>query len=624
MPTGHIGAELSSPRSSFRSFLLVGAWFGLATGLGEGAGLLLFQRINWERWGPAIHVSKDILWISPVVDLLLSLILALFIGLIARFQPRFPGMRVAAFLFTFLAVYNWLTLTERLQHRSCQLLALGVAVALDRWLRTHQSQATHFWKRTIPWLMAVVVLGFAGIQTGRWLLERNAVAHLPPAAPGAPNILVIVVDTLRADHLSSYGYGRPTTPAIDRLAREGLVLGNAVSTCSWTLPSHASLLTGRPPYEHGMVAVQPMPWLGWGHTSLKGYPTVGEALQQMGYRTGAFSANLTYFTQNVGLGRGFLHFEDYFHSPTDGLMRTLYAREFASAYLHRTEKSWVTRTFRSLGIFHLLGHLKRANAVDREVAQWMDRDRQHPFLAFLNYIDVHEAYGLPASDPRPAWSDHGRIDEYDAALYYVDDQIGRLMQELERRGLDKNTLVIFTSDHGEGLGQHHLQTHGRALYWEQIHVPLVIWYPGHVPAGVRVDRPVSNAAIPATLMTLLGASERNVFPGPDLSRLWKTPEQATDWPDVLSELAQNVHPPEIDQSADQYIPTATTGAMQSLITPRWHLIVHQKLGEQIYDWVRDPQESNNLINTPEGKAAALRMSSQLQGWESASSDGPQE
>jgi arylsulfatase A-like enzyme len=611
VPTSQIEAERSVPRSSFQSLLLVGVWFGVGTGLLEGAGLLLFQRINWERWGPTIHVSKDILWISPAVDLLFFLSLALFLGLIAQFQPRLPAMRIAIFLFTFLAAYDWLTLTERLHHRACQLLALGVAVALDRWLRKHGARATHFWRRTTPWLIAAMVLVFAGIQTGRWLRERNSVANLPPAAADAPNILVIVVDTLRADHLSSYGYGRPTTPAIDRLAKEGVVLWNAISTCSWTLPSHASLLTGRSPFEHGMQAVQPMPWLGWGRTGLRGHPTLGEALQQMGYRTGAFSANLTYFTENVGLGRGFLHFEDYFHSPTDGLMRTLYAREFANAYLHRTEKSWVTRVFRSLGVFNLLGHLKRADAVDRQVTQWMGRDQQHPFLAFLNYIDVHEAYGLPASDPRPAWNNHGRIDEYDTALYYVDDQIGRLMQELERRGLAKNTLVIFTSDHGEGLGQHHLQTHGRTLYWEQIHVPLVIWYPGRVPAGVRVDRPVSNAAIPATIMALLGARERNVFPGPDLSQLWNTPEQATDWPDVLSELAQDVHPPEIERSADNYIPTATTGAMQSLVTPQWHFIVHQELGPQIFDWTHDAAEGTDLIHTPEGAAAAHDLAAHL-------------
>ena len=624
MRTDPTGAELSAPRSLIRSLLLLGVWFGITTGLVEGAGLLLFQRINWERWGPAVHVSMDILWISPIVDLLLALALASLVALASRFRPHLPWLRVAAFLFTFLAVYDWLTLTERLQHRSCQLLALGVAVAFDRWLGKNETRAAYFWKRTARLLFATMLLAFTGVCLSKWVLERRAMASLPSPAPGAPNVLVIVVDTLRADHLSSYGYPRVTSPSVDRLTKEGVAFDNAVSTCSWTLPSHASLLTGRSPSEHGMLAVQPMPWLGWGRSALKGYPTLGEALQKMGYRTGAFSANLTYFTRNVGLGRGFLHFDDYFHSPTDGFMRTLYAREFASAYLHRTEQSWVTRSFHSLGVFHLLSHLKRAHAVNRQVGQWIDQDRQHPFLAFLNYIDVHEAYGLPPSGPQPPWSNQSRSDEYDTALYYVDNHVGQLMKELERRGLEKNTLVVFTSDHGEGLGQHHLQTHGRALYWEQIHVPLVVWYPGHVPAGKRIDRPISNSAIPATIMSLLGATEQKTFPGPDLSRLWNSPEQSFHWPEVFSELAQNLHPPDIEKPADKFIPTATTGAMQSLITPQWHLIVHQTQGDQIYDWIHDPQESNNLINTPEGKAAAARMSSQLQGWQTARADGPAE
>ena len=618
------GAELSAPRSLIRSLLWLGVWFGIATGLVEGAGLLLFQRINWERWGPAVHVSKDILWISPLVDLLLALALALFLVLLSRLRPHLAWLRVAAFLFTFLAIYDWLTLTERLHHRSCQLLALGVAVALDRWLSRNQPRAIHFCRRTAPWLFVTMLLAFTGVRSAKWALEHHALAQLPRSAPGAPNVLVIVVDTLRADHLSSYGYARATSPAIDRLAQEGVVFNNAVSTCSWTLPSHASLLTGRSPSEHGMLAVQPMPWFGWGHSALRGYPTLGEALQKLGYRTAAFSANLTYFTRNVGLGRGFLHFDDYFHSPTDGLMRTLYAREFASAYLHRTEQSWVTRAFRSLGIFHLLSHLKRARAVNRQLGQWIDQDPQRPFLAFLNYIDVHEAYGLPPSSPQPPWSNLSRSDEYDTALYYVDHHVGQLMKELHRRGLDKNTLVVFTSDHGEGLGQHHLQTHGRALYWEQIHVPLVVWYPGQVPAGLRIDRPISNSAIPATILSILGAPGQSMFPGPDLSRLWRMPDPSFEWPEVFSELAQNLHPPDIEKPADKFIPTATTGAMQSLLTPQWHLIVHQKLGDQIYDWVHDPHESNNLIDTPAGKAAAARMSAQLQAWQSARADGPAE
>jgi len=103
-------------------------------------------------------------------------------------------------------------------------------------------------------------------------------------------VLVIVVDTLRADHVSSYGYARPTTPNLDRIAQQGTLFENAVSTTSWSLPSHVSLLTGRYQFEHGVGNVQPAPWLGWGNKGLGGFPTLGEALEQKGYRTGAFSA----------------------------------------------------------------------------------------------------------------------------------------------------------------------------------------------------------------------------------------------------------------------------------------------------------------------------------------------
>src|SRR5580704_7462888 len=118
-----------------------------------------------------------------------------------------------------------------------------------------------FWRRSTPWMVAAWVLVFAGIEGGKWLQERNAVSRLPPAKPVAPNVLVIVVDTLRADHLSSYGYARPTSPNLDRLVRQGILFENAISTTSWSLPSHVSLLTGRYQFEHGIGSVQPEPWL---------------------------------------------------------------------------------------------------------------------------------------------------------------------------------------------------------------------------------------------------------------------------------------------------------------------------------------------------------------------------
>ena len=603
-----------SPRKF--SVLVTAFWFGVVAGLIEGLLLLAFQRINWQQWGRGIHVSSEILWISPLVDTVFFLLIASAVALVGRFIPRLPGFRVVVFLLTFLSVYDWLALTNRLYRRSCLLLALGIATAFIRWIKKRESAATVLVRKSIWWIFAAFVLTFSGIQGGKWLHERVATADLAVAAPGSPNVLVIVIDTLRADHVSSYGYSRATTPEIDRLAAQGVLFENAIAPCSWSLPSHASLLTGRYPFDHGMVNVQPMPWLGWGKSSLRGYPTLGEALQRNGYRTGAFSANRTFFTRDVGLGRGFIHFEDYFHSPADAFLRTLYGREFTRFYLYRSNNSKVTRALRYLGMDSLFDKdsegsfdaggahrvRKRAGEVNRETLRWIDRDRQRPFLAVLNYFDVHDPYGSPDSYLKPSGSKKTDIDAYDDGLKYVDDSIADLMRELESRGLAKNTLVVITSDHGEALGAHGLTFHGAALYWEQVHVPLVIWYPGHVPEGLRIARPVSNAALPATIMDVLSAN--NPFPGPPLTALWKNPATTSSWPGPLSELAQTNIILTPDKRAQGKIPIATDGDMNSLITPRWHLIVHKKWRAQLYDWTVDPAESNNVVDNPEGRSVA--------------------
>jgi arylsulfatase A-like enzyme len=358
---------------------------------------------------------------------------------------------------------------------------------------------------------------------------------------------------------------------------------------------------------------------------MNGYPTLGEALQRRGYRTGAFSANRNFFTSNVGLGRGFLHFEDYFDSFADSFLRTLYGKEFARLYLNRTEHSKVIRALRYLGMDSLLDKddegsgnyggafalRKRASVVNQEALRWIRGDRRRPFLAFLNYMDVHYAYGGPRGYPKPAWDRGTNVDEYDAGLSYDDDQIGRLLADLERQGIAKNTIVVITSDHGESLGGHGMNYHGISLYWDLIHVPLIIAYPEHVPAGLRVTTPVTNAAIPATITDFLGNPDSAKFPGPPLSAIWTKPEAASNWPNPLSELAQNEFINTNDKVVVGKIPTAADSNMASAVTPHWHLIVHEKLGAQLYDWTADPGELKDLNETPEGQITAASLSLQL-------------
>jgi arylsulfatase A-like enzyme len=630
--------EDSSPAARSRprigTLLLLAIWFGIISGLVEGTGLLLFQRINWERWGPNLHVSAEIFWISPIVDLILFSAVTLALWAVGCLIRKAGTLQAAVALLTALTLYDWFTVTGRLSHVACLLLATGMGFAFSRWVVRHEIFTLQSARRTLPVAAGMVVLAVVGVHGGRWLHESRVVARLPAAATDAPNVLVIVLDTLRADHLSSFGYARPTSPNIDRLATQGVLFENAISASSWTFPSHASLLTGRYQYEHGMDKIGQMPVLRSQAFSPNGLPTLGEALMQQGYRTGAFSANRTFFTRDLGFGRGFVHFEDYFHSPADLFVRTLYGREFARLYLNRSDKSKVKRALRFLGIDSLLdkdsegsgkyggaqGVRKRGDVVNQEVLSWIDGGGNHPFLAFLNYFDVHYPYGGPPTYPRQAWDHGGNIEHYDSGIKYADDAIGRLMQALDRRGLTKSTMVIVTADHGESLGQHGLTYHGQALYWELIHVPIVIRYPDHVPAGIRVAVPVTNSALPATIMRLLGPDAKETFPGPPLNALWAAPAAAENWPDALSEVSKNNIISEENKAVGKLVATSADGPMKSVVTTRWHLIVHKELGDQLYDWIHDPGESNNLIHTAQGQQVSREMSARLEGLLARSSD----
>jgi arylsulfatase A-like enzyme len=475
-----------------------------------------------------------------------------------------------------------------------------------------------FWRRSLPWVVSVVLLTLAAIQGRLWLQEQVAIATLPPAPSESPNILVILVDALRADHLSCYGYARPTSPHVDRITQQGVLFEKAFPTSSWTLPSHASLLTGRYPYEHGADWSRPQALLDRRH------PTLAEALRSRGYRTGAFSANLFWFTRPMGFGRGFIRFEDYFHSIGDMASRTLYGRVIEKFVLQR------------LG-FEDIPARKRASDINRALLNWADGERNKPFFAFLNYMDTHDPY-LPPQPYRDQFSKlknpggilnwrvgrhhppmtaeqlQSEIDAYDGAVAYVDDHIGKLLMELQKRGLTDNMLVVITSDHGESFGEHGVFLHGNGLYREEIQVPLIFWWPGQVPAGVRVAWPITNAALPATVMELLGAADQTVFPGPSLSSLWKASQAYSNFPYPLAEIGQIPWAPE-------NAPTHH-GSMISLVSPQWHYIEHAKLGLELYTWENDPRERHNLADRSELQNVVSQLRLRLPQTSSGMERGP--
>lgn len=617
------GSETSGSTFQTRltTLFAIAVTLGVIAGIVEGAGLLLFQHINWRQWARLMHVSAPIVWIAPIVDTTLFLLLALAVWILGRAVSRVHSARLLLAAATFLAVYDWLSLTGRLHYLACLLLAAGCAAVLLR-KSAGDGQAGN-WQRRAIYALAGWALIFLVIQGGSYLKERRAIASLPAAQPEAPNVLVIIIDTLRADHLSSYGYRRATTPNLDALARSGVLFENAIAPSSWSLPSHASLMTGRSPSEHGVQNVGPQPWFGWGKSSLGGFRTLGEALAAQGYRTGAFSANRLYFTSSLGFGRGFSRFEDDFSSPADAFLRTVYGRKIARRYFYRSEKSWATRFISRMGLNALrdqdsegsgdyggaYGARKRANDVNREVLRWVDEDKSRPFFACLNYLDVHFPYGVPWDYSRPAWDSGSDRDEYDAGLVYEDDYIGRLVRDFRQRGFE-STLVIVTSDHGESLGDHGLSYHGAALYWELVHVPLIVSWPGHVPAGRRIATPVTNAAIPATVMDLIGHPDRTLS-GPPLNLFWSRPREAASWPNPIAQLAQTDTIVAKDRALASKIPLATDADMDSLVTPQWQLIRHGKRGMQLYDWRKDPGETADLAETQQGLAVKNKLAESL-------------
>lgn len=582
-------------------FLRMAISLGLLAGLVEGLFLLAVFRYGWLYLRLGEGVSVEILWIAPLVTGLLFLLVALAAWLLSRMLPRLPVLQFCLAFFVFLTLADWLSVTGRIAPVAVLSLSAGLTVVLARWFQSRSNRLLRVGQRSLPYTLAIFCITLIAVEGALWAKEKLATSHLTAAAPGTPNVLVIVVDTLRADHVSTYGYSRPTTPNIDRIGREGVVFENAISTAPWTMPSHASMVTGRYPHEHGAFGEH-----GLDHR----LPTIAEAFRDRGFRTGGFSGNSFYFCRRAGFSRGFLHFEDYFYSVGDVLHRTVWGR--------------IVNHFIPTGILALeeIPERQRAEQVNASALRWIDRDRAHPFLVFLNYFDLHDPY-LPEQPYRSRFSKtpnpgglidtdyptlspdqlQSEVDAYDGAVSYADEQIGKMFAELQKRGLERNTIVAIIGDHGEAFGEHNLVGHRNSLYRALIHVPLIFWGPGKIPAGVRIDRPVSGASLPATVLELAEGRSEGLFSTPSVAELWRNSAAAGNWPDPISEMERY-----------QYTPKsypANCGWLKTVIDDKWQLIVSEKLPSEVYDWRSDPKENTDLADTKVGQEIMGTLRSQL-------------
>lgn len=597
-----MNTSLSRPATT-ADIVRLGVCFGLLAGLVEGVELFVLQQRGLLGWGLFLkHVTPEIVWISMVTDAVVFAVMAVIAARLGRIFREDRGLSVALIALIFVTVLDWLAViaSGRLKQYAILILAAGVTVTAARWITADSDRVVHWCRRHLALalvLTLVIALGIRGVLSAQES-ARDRMTGRPPE--GAPNVILIVVDTLRADHTSAYGYTRPTSPYLETFAREGVLFDRAISTASWTLPSHVSMLTGLEPEEHHAEETQ---------LQNPNLTNLAEALHDRGYRTGAFSANGFYFSRTERFGRGFGRFEDCFYSVRDMISRTMVGREIDDALL------WPLR-------LPTLERPQTADQVNEAVLSWADQDRSRPVFAMLNYIDVHgpflppEPYRHQFSTPKPRSQRIGmlrgslrrptgaaelqdRMDVYDGSIRYVDRKLKELFESLNERGRG-NSLVIITADHGEMLMEHGFADHKIALWREELHVPLLVKWPGHIPAGRRVSVPVSIASIPATVMQLVSGSAA-AFHGPVLTDLWQSTRAADAWP-----------PPRARMLRSTSATGPSPGRASSLVTSRWHYVEYEKHPPDLFDWESDPREQRNQAETTEGRMIVRALHACLQ------------
>jgi arylsulfatase A-like enzyme len=599
--------------TALRVFLF-SVWCGLAAGLLEvGARVASAAVVKSGRLYP---LSRHFIWAGPLSNLLLFSAIGFLLALLTRLSPRQGGWLSPRLACALLLVPALMATVPDVYPEAWFLLAFGTSVQVVGRLGQFAPTVGRWLWWSFPVMVGTVAVLAGSVFLGDWGKERREQGR-PLPSDGLPNVLLIVMDTVRADHLSCYGYERPTTPNLDRLARRGIRFEEVRAAAPWTLPSHASMFTGRVPHE--LVTA----WL----TPLEGhFPTLAEYLGSCGYQTAGFVANVAYCSYATGLDRGFTHYEDHVLENLAGLRTAgLVDRAFRTfTQLSAGIKFGPMSQARdAVNRWFVADNRKSAAAVNGSFLEWLSHQptaSARPFFVFLNYLDAHAAYipptgathrfGIAPRTPSEkevvyhAWPQLDKTnlpprtvalgrDSYDDCLGYIDDQIGRLLAELKERGVLEQTLVIVTSDHGEAFGEHQLFDHGKSLYRTEIRVPLVIVPPGRAAdGGLVVHRTVGLQDLAATITDLIGLSAQSPLSGKSLLPLWRDQHSAAALNAqsvVVSELAS---PNPIN--ANSKLSPAARGPICSVAEGDFVYIRNEKDGaEELFNIQDDPRELSN-------------------------------
>lgn len=364
------------------------------------------------------------------------------------------------------------------------------------------------------------------------------------------NVLLVTIDTLRADHLGAYGYGKIKTPHIDGLASEGIRFEYAYTPCPVTLPAHTSLLTGTYPFFHGVRN-------NGIFRARDSLTTLAEVLKEHGYATGAVIGAVV-MDSGFGLDQGFDLYDD-----------DMGLQEEAGAGLFFAER--------------------KADEVTRRAFSFMKANTHHPFFLWAHYFDPHVVY-----DPPAPFNEQYKDVPYDGEIAFVDEQIGVLLRMLALLDLEEDTLLVLTSDHGEGLMEHGEETHGGLVYDATLRVPLVFRNPMLIPDSKTLSAPVSLVDVMPTVLDILNMEAGNW--GGDLCGQSLVPLMAGREKEGRDLLYFETLLPYFDYG------------WAGLRGVRRERLKYIAAGEpELYDTKEDPQESRNLYAEEKGEGFQRAM-----------------
>jgi arylsulfatase A-like enzyme len=382
-----------------------------------------------------------------------------------------------------------------------------------------------------------------------------------------PNVLLVSMDTTRADHLSAYGYARPTSSRLEAIAAEGVLVETAYAPSATTGPSHATLFTGLPPIAHDVRKN--------GQRLDSSHATLAERLAGAGYETGAVVSSYV-LNRRFGYDQGFGRYDD----------------DVSRADTPEATTLWEGQEI--VGRFY-----GSADDTTRRALAWLD-DRDHterPFFLFVHYFDPHDPY-LPPAGYRPPFAPTRRenlklnrtIFLYDTLLAFTDREIGRLLDGLAARGLGDDTLVVVTGDHGEGLMAHGHMFHGVHVYEEAVRVPLILRWPGHLPPGRVVRTPFALVDLASTVLELIGeAGDGPLGPRGLAPRLVGAAAEPAPEPQPIFLYRRHYAGDEAPADGIEAV-----GEKFAVREGRWKLIEGPEEGTlELFDLERDPEERTN-------------------------------